>query len=84
MNSANSYVVDTFQQVAASALAANILWRSAFAVAFPLFTTQMLHALGVGWGVSIFGFIAALMMPVPFVLYRYGAQIRAKSVGMAL
>ncbi|KAF2160646.1 hypothetical protein M409DRAFT_70378 [Zasmidium cellare ATCC 36951] len=84
MNSANSYVVDTFQQVAASALAANILWRSAFAVAFPLFTSQMLHALGVGWGVSIFGFVAAAMMPIPFVLYRFGARIRAKSVGFAL
>ncbi|KAK4497615.1 hypothetical protein PRZ48_010268 [Zasmidium cellare] len=84
MNAANSYVVDTFQQVAASALAANILWRSAFAVAFPLFTTQMLHALGVGWGVSIFGFVAAGMMPIPFVLYIFGARIRAQSVGFAL
>lgn len=51
-----NYLIDTFQRSAASAVAANTALRSAFAGAFPLFISQELHALGIGWGISLFAF----------------------------
>ena len=35
--------------------------------AFPLFTTQMFDSLGYHWGNTLFGCIALLLIPVPFV-----------------
>ncbi|KAH8881335.1 MFS general substrate transporter [Thozetella sp. PMI_491] len=74
-----NYLVDTFQQYAASAVAANTFLRSCFAGAFPLVVGPLYHNLGVGPGSSITGGFAALLIPVPFVFYRYGKQIRARS-----
>ena len=36
-------------------------------------------ALGIPWATSLFGFIAIALMPVPWVLYKWGPQIRAMS-----
>ncbi|KAK8217258.1 hypothetical protein M8818_001511 [Zalaria obscura] len=44
--SALNYLIDTFTQYSASAVAANTFLRSALAGAFPLFITPMLHKLG--------------------------------------
>ncbi|EMC96762.1 hypothetical protein BAUCODRAFT_34154 [Baudoinia panamericana UAMH 10762] len=73
-----NYLIDTFQRYAASAVAANTFLRSVFAGAFPLFITPMLHNLGIGWGMSIFGFIAILLVPIPYLFYIYGKRIRAR------
>ncbi|KAH7254440.1 hypothetical protein MRS44_016882 [Fusarium solani] len=74
-----NYLVDTFQTYAASAVAANTFLRSCFAAAFPLVITPMYHNIGVGPSSSITGGFAALLIPVPFVFYRYGKRIRARS-----
>jgi MFS family permease len=73
-----NYLVDTFQKYAASAVAANTFLRSIFAAAFPLFITPMLHGLGIGWGVSVFAFIAVLMIPIPYLFFVFGKRIRAR------
>lgn len=39
----------------------------------------MFHNLGVQWGASLLAFFAALLSPVPALLYIYGDRIRAKS-----
>jgi DHA1 family multidrug resistance protein-like MFS transporter len=31
------------------------------------------------WAISTFGFISAALLPIPFVLYKFGAPIRAHS-----
>lgn len=36
-------------------------------------------ALGIPWATSLFGFIAIALTPVPWVLYKWGPQIRAMS-----
>ena len=36
-------------------------------------------ALGIPWATSLFGFIAVALTPVPWVLFKWGPQIRAKS-----
>ena len=74
-----NYVVDSYAQFAASALAANTIVRSASAAAGPLFTLYMFDRLGVGGGGSLVGGFAMLCMPIPFVFYRYGAGIRERS-----
>ncbi|MCJ1335665.1 hypothetical protein MMC09_000938 [Bachmanniomyces sp. S44760] len=76
--SALNYLIDTFQRYAASAIAANTFLRSVFAAAFPLFIDPLLHDLGVPWGISIFGFFAIILIPIPFLFYVYGPRIRAR------
>jgi DHA1 family multidrug resistance protein-like MFS transporter len=74
-----NYLVDTFTQYAASAVAANTFLRSCFAGAFPLVVTPLYHNIGVGPASSITGGFAALLVPVPFVFYVYGKRIRRRS-----
>ncbi|KAF7187657.1 Efflux pump bik6 [Pseudocercospora fuligena] len=73
-----NYLIDTFQRYAASAVAANTALRSAFAAAFPLFISPMLHNMGIDWGISVFGFIAVAMIPIPYCFYVFGKRIRAR------
>ncbi|KAJ7786188.1 major facilitator superfamily domain-containing protein [Mycena metata] len=74
-----NYIIDTYLFVAASALAATTVVRSIFGAVFPLFATQMYTALGPRWASSLLGFVALVMIPIPFVLKRFGPTIRAKS-----
>ena len=37
------------------------------------------NALGIPWASSLLGFIAAALMPVPWVLFKWGPQIRSRS-----
>ncbi|KAI9648654.1 hypothetical protein NHQ30_003292 [Ciborinia camelliae] len=74
-----NYLTDTYLMYAASAVAANTVCRSAAGAAAPLFTTYMFDALGVGGGGSLIGGIAVLLMPIPFLFYKYGGAIRERS-----
>jgi hypothetical protein len=40
----------------------------------------MYNALGVGWGTSLLGFIAAAFIPVPLILWTFGQQIREAKI----
>ncbi|AEO63931.1 uncharacterized protein THITE_2141914 [Thermothielavioides terrestris NRRL 8126] len=73
-----SYLVDSYTVYAASVLAANSVLRSLFGTAFPLFTTQMYENLGDQWASSIPAFLAVACLPVPFLFYKYGPQIRSR------
>lgn len=74
-----SYLSESYLMYAASAQAANQIIRSAVAAGAPLYTQQMFNRLGVAGGGSLIGGIAILLMPIPFVFYKYGARIRLKS-----
>lgn len=74
-----NYLIDTYLGVAASAVAANTVARSASGATAPLFTNYMFGRLGVGGGGSLIGGLAVLLAPIPFVFYRYGKEIREKS-----
>lgn len=78
-NSANNYLVDSYQHQAASALAAKTFLRSFWGAAVVLFTFQMYHRLGDQWASSLLAFIALACCAIPFVFYRYGAAIRKRS-----
>ncbi|KFY43324.1 hypothetical protein V495_04029 [Pseudogymnoascus sp. VKM F-4514 (FW-929)] len=74
------YIMDSYGSLhGASALSANSLLRYAFGGAFPLFTVQMFSNLGIGWASSLLGFVSVALVPVPWVLYKYGKRIRAHS-----
>lgn len=78
--SAALYLVDVYGPLnGASALAANGLMRYTLGAAVPLFTIQMYTRLGIAWATSLFGFLSLLMLPIPWVLFKYGRRIRAKS-----
>lgn len=78
-NSANNYLVDSYQHQAASALAAKTCLRSFWGASVVLFTTQMYHRLDYQWASSLLAFIALACCAIPFVFYRYGAAIRKRS-----
>lgn len=72
------YLVDSFTIYAASALAANTLFRSFGGAFLPLAGLQLFDDLGVGWGNSLLGFIAVGMLPVPLLFLKYGAYLRRR------
>ena len=75
-----TYLVDTYGALySASAIAANGLVRYTFGAVFPLFTIQMYDKLGIAWAGSLLGFIGLVMVPIPWVLYRWGPFLRSKS-----
>jgi len=78
-NSANNYLVDTYQHQAASALAAKTCIRSFWGASVVLFTQQMYDRLGFQWASSLLAFIALACCLIPYVFYFKGAAIRKHS-----
>ncbi|KAG6178292.1 hypothetical protein E4U36_006538 [Claviceps purpurea] len=74
-----TFLVDAYPLYAASALAANAFVRCIFAAAFPLFGVQMYEKLGYQWASSLLAFLTVVMLPFPYIFFRYGKQIRRKS-----
>ena len=74
-----SYLVDAFTVYASSAIAACTILRSLLGALLPLAGPSMYASLGYGWGNSLLGFIALAMVPVPFLLLKYGEAIRTAS-----
>lgn len=64
---------------AASAVAANIILRSAVAAGFPLFSRQMFQNMGIQWAGTLLGCLAAIMIPIPIIFRAYGPWLREKS-----
>ncbi|KAJ5109924.1 hypothetical protein N7532_002569 [Penicillium argentinense] len=76
----SAYLLDTFPLYAASANGTVYILRGLSGFGFPLFGPEMYSSLGYGWGNSLLAFIAlAIGCPIPFVLWRYGARLRAAS-----
>lgn len=71
-----TYLVDAFTLYAASAVAANMVARSAVGAILPLAGRPLYENLGLGWGNSLLGFIALAMVPIPLIFMRYGEYLR--------
>lgn len=79
--SATTYLVDVYQSAnGASAVAANGILRYGLGAAFPLFTVQMYSAMGVHWAGSVFAFVSLALLPVPWVFFWKGKELRARSL----
>lgn len=75
-NSANNYLVDTYQHQAASALAAKTFLRSMWGASTVLFTEQMYHRLGYQWASTLLAFLGLACCLIPYVFYFKGESIR--------
>ncbi|RGP69783.1 putative multidrug resistance [Fusarium sporotrichioides] len=78
-NSANNYLVDSYQHQAASALAAKTCIRSFWGAAVVLFTEQMYERLGDQWASTLLAFLGLACCAIPFMFWKYGAKIRERS-----
>jgi MFS family permease len=76
---ATTYLVDVFTVHAASAMAASTVLRSLAGAFIPLSSQTMYAQLGYGWGNSMLGFIATLLVPIPFLFIKFGERIRERS-----
>ncbi|KAJ5180563.1 hypothetical protein N7492_003773 [Penicillium capsulatum] len=72
----STYLVDAYTIYAASAMAANTVFRSLAGAMLPLAGPKMYERLGLGWGNSLLGFIALALCPLPLIFYIYGERIR--------
>lgn len=73
------YLADVYGIYASSALAGQSMLRNLAGTAFPLFTNQMYARLTVKWSNTLFGCIAAVMAPIPIILFFWGPKIRQQS-----
>lgn len=74
------YMADLMTIYAASALSATMSSRSLMAFIFLLFNNALFDNLGMGWGVSVLALITAVVgIPAPFLLYKYGPELRQRS-----
>ncbi|KAB8290235.1 hypothetical protein EYC80_011103 [Monilinia laxa] len=74
------YLIDAFPVHSASAMAALTVSRSLVGALLPMAGPQLYSSLGLGWGNSLLGFIALLMVPMPYYLWKYGGTIRKRHV----
>lgn len=78
-NSANNYLVDTYQDRAASALASKTFIRSLWGASVVLFTRQMYHNIGYQWASFILFGISLACCAIPFLFWKFGERIRRHS-----
>lgn len=74
-----NYVVDSYTNYAAAALAINTCARSIGSAISPLYTTYMFQSLGVVCGGMLIAGVATLLGIIPFLLYKYGHIVRRRS-----
>jgi hypothetical protein len=75
-----TYLVDCFGKWAASALAGAMVTRCVITSAFCIFGFQLYRKLGYAWGSMLLAFLCIAMIPIPFVLQKYGPRLREKQI----
>ncbi|QIW96975.1 hypothetical protein AMS68_002493 [Peltaster fructicola] len=73
------YIIDSYETYAASALASVTMIRYMSAGGMTIVGIPFYENLGVHYTLTILACLSALMVPVPYVFYKYGAKIRSKS-----
>ncbi|EXJ59582.1 hypothetical protein A1O7_03728 [Cladophialophora yegresii CBS 114405] len=76
---AGNYLAYSYGIYAASAMAGNAVVRSFLGGTLPLAGPSMYRALGPNWAGTLLGILLVLIIPIPFLFYRYGGRIREKS-----
>ncbi|KAL2399799.1 Major facilitator superfamily multidrug transporter mdrA [Exophiala dermatitidis] len=76
---AGNYLAYSYGIYAASAMAGNAVVRSLLGGTLPLAGPPMYRALGPNWAGTLLGLLEVVIIPIPFLFYRYGGRIREKS-----
>ncbi|RLV96551.1 putative drug/proton antiporter YHK8 [Spathaspora sp. JA1] len=74
-----AYTVEAYRLYAASAMATNSFIRSIMSGVFPLFGLQMYKSLGIHWATTLLALFAVVLIPIPFLFFKYGEYLRSKS-----
>lgn len=75
----SNYLAGAYGIYAASALAGNAVTRSLLGGLLPLAGPKLYAALTPQWAGTFLGLLEVALIPIPFVFWRYGDKIRAKS-----
>ncbi|KAL4912109.1 major facilitator superfamily domain-containing protein [Aspergillus aurantiobrunneus] len=75
------YLVDAFGTFAASALAAAVVTRCLLTCVLTVVGFQLYRRLGYAWGSMLLALVCIGMIPIPFLLGRFGPRLRAKVEG---
>ncbi|KAJ6079811.1 hypothetical protein N7467_009564 [Penicillium canescens] len=76
---ASNYLTGSYGMYAASALAGNSVIRSILGGVLPLAGSYMYASLGPNWSGTLLGLLEVVIVPIPFVFYKYGHKIRQRS-----
>ncbi|KAH7138634.1 major facilitator superfamily domain-containing protein [Dendryphion nanum] len=77
--SSYQYIIDTYEMYAASALASITLIRYFVSGGMTVVGIPWYRNMEVHWVLTIMGGISVLMVPVPYLFYKYGRSIRKRS-----
>ncbi|KAL9100194.1 MAG: hypothetical protein Q9163_004400 [Psora crenata] len=77
--SSYQYIIDSYESYSASALVSITFIRYVAAGGMIEVAIPFYQNLGVHWTLTILGCLSALLVPVPYLFYLFGPQIRAKS-----
>ena len=73
------YIIDSYEVMAASALTAATLIRYLAAGGMTVVGVPMYENLGPHYTLTILACIAAAVVPIPYVLHKFGPKIRERS-----
>lgn len=74
-----NYLAGSYGIYSASALAGNSMFRSILGGTLPLAGPTMYRALQPHWAGTLLGLVQVFLIPIPFIFYKWGSKIRAKS-----
>ncbi|KAG6365003.1 hypothetical protein INS49_006609 [Diaporthe citri] len=73
-----TYMIDAFPENAATATAALASSRNVVGAFLPLAGPILYEDMGYGWGNTVLGFIALVLIPAPYFIARYGGKLRTR------
>lgn len=76
--SIQTYMVDTFDDYAASAVAAGVVMRGLLGCIFTVVGFRLYQKLDYGMGTTVLAVIMLVFSPVPALLYVYGGRLRGQ------
>ncbi|PLB50887.1 MFS transporter [Aspergillus steynii IBT 23096] len=74
-----SFTSDCYGGNSSSAIAGQGLMRNTLGAVSPLFASQFFHNVGSQWAGLILALVASALTLIPFVLFKFGPAIRARS-----
>jgi DHA1 family multidrug resistance protein-like MFS transporter len=77
--SSYEYIIDSYGDHAAVALASITMMRYLIAGGMVMAARPMYKGIGVHWTMTLFGCVAAILTPGPYLLKRYGKELRRRS-----
>ena len=73
------YIVDSYHEHAAVALASITMLRYFIAGGMVIAARPMYEGIGVQWTMTILGCVATILTPAPFIFWKFGHKLREKS-----